>query len=106
LVRRQKRRNTLAKARKRAKEIADRLNKDGARAEFITEKDRRILLLSKQACKPLNLEVDEVCRRYANFSAGSRTAPRSRRSISKMTTASRFATAPRRTMCNKSIWYI
>ena len=66
-VRVQRRGNTLERARKRAKETATRLNRDGARAEFMTERDRRIYVLAQLACKPLNLDVDEACRRYAEL---------------------------------------
>jgi integrase len=62
-----RRRRTPELARELAKEVATRLNRDGARAEYLSEKDRRIYVLAKLACKPLNLEVDEVCRRYAEL---------------------------------------
>ncbi|MGB7746059.1 MAG: hypothetical protein WBN75_02080 [Verrucomicrobiia bacterium] len=39
------RRNTLDKAKALAKEIAHRLSRDGARAQYLTEKDRRVLIL-------------------------------------------------------------
>ena len=61
------RRNSLDKAKALAKEIAGRLNRDGARAQFFTEKDRRIYTLAQLRSQPLGLEVDEVCRRYAGF---------------------------------------
>jgi len=63
------RRNTLDKAKALAKEIANRLSRDGARAQYLTEKDRRVLILAQTATAPLGLEVDEVCRRYAEFQA-------------------------------------
>jgi len=63
----QPRRSTLDEAKKHAKEVATRLNKDGARAEIVSEKERRIYVLAKQACRPIKLEVDEVCRRYAEL---------------------------------------
>jgi len=62
-VRMLRRRNTLEKARKYAKEVATRLNRDGARAEFLTDRDRRIYTLAQAAAKATGLEVDEVCRR-------------------------------------------
>lgn len=62
-----RRRKTLEKARTLAKEIAARLNRDGARAEFMLERDRRIYVLSKIAAKSVGLEVDEICRRYAEL---------------------------------------
>ena len=62
-----KRRNKLEVAKKLAKEIAGRLNRDGARAAYFTEKDRRILTLAENITKPQGLEVDEVCRRYAEL---------------------------------------
>ena len=63
------RRNTLDKAKALAKEIASRLSRDGVRAQYLTEKDRRVLILAQTAAAPLGLEVDEVCRRYAEFQA-------------------------------------
>ena len=63
------RRNTLDKAKALAKEIANRLSRDGARAQYLTEKDRRVLILAQTTAAPLGLEVDEVCRRYAEFQA-------------------------------------
>jgi integrase len=63
----QKRRSTLGKARKLAKEIADRLNREGATAAFLSEKDRRILVLAKIASKSINMEVDEACRKLAEL---------------------------------------
>jgi hypothetical protein len=63
------RRNTLDKAKALAKEIANRLSRDGARAQYLTEKDRRVLILAQSTTAPLGLEVDEVCRRYAEFQA-------------------------------------
>jgi len=61
------RRNTLDRAKSLAKEIASRLNRDGSRAAFLTEKDRRVLILSQLAVKPLGMEVDEVCRKYVEL---------------------------------------
>lgn len=61
------RRNTLDKAKALAKEIANRLSRDGARAQYLTEKDRRVLILAQTTTAPLGLEVDEVCRRYAEL---------------------------------------
>ena len=61
------RRNTLDRAKSLAKEIATRLNRDGSRAAFLTEKDRRVLILSQLVVKPLGMEVDEVCRKYAEL---------------------------------------
>lgn len=58
-----RRRNTLEKARKYAKEVATRLNRDGAHAEFLTDRDRRIYTLAQAAEKAIGLEADEVCRR-------------------------------------------
>ena len=45
------------------------MSRDGARAQYLTEKDRRVLILAQTATAPLGLEVDEVCRRYAEFQA-------------------------------------
>ena len=58
-----RRRNTIEKAKKYAEEVATRLNRDGARAEFLTDRDRRIYTLAQAAAKSLGLEVDEICRR-------------------------------------------
>lgn len=62
-----RRRRNLEKARALAKEVAGRLNRDGSRAEYITEKDRRILVIAQAAAKSLGLEIDEVCRKYAEL---------------------------------------
>lgn len=66
-VRVQRRRKNLEKAEELARETAKRLNKDGARAEFLTERDRRIYTLALGAVKPLGIEVDDVCRRCADL---------------------------------------
>ena len=58
------RRNTLERAKALAKEVATRLNRDGSRAAFLSEKDRRILILAQLAVKPSGKEVDEVCRMF------------------------------------------
>lgn len=58
------RRNTLERAKALAKEVATRLNRDGSRAAFLSEKDRRILILAQLAVKPSGKEVDEVCRAF------------------------------------------
>ena len=62
-----KRRNTLTKARKRAKEIATRLSRLGPQAEYLNEQERRVYVLARSVARPLGLEVDEVCRRYAEL---------------------------------------
>ena len=61
------RRNTLEKAKALAKEIAGRLNRDGSRAQYFTEKDRRIYTLAQVKSQSLGLEVDEVCRKYGEL---------------------------------------
>ncbi|HEY5345012.1 MAG TPA: hypothetical protein VIK62_01560 [Verrucomicrobiae bacterium] len=61
------RRNTLEKAKVLAKEIAGRLQRDGSRAEYFTEKDRRIYTLAQIKSQSLGLEVDEVCRKFAEL---------------------------------------
>ena len=61
------RRNTLDKAKALAKEIAGRLNRDGSRAQYFTDKDRRIYTLAQVKSQSLNLEVDEVCRKYGEL---------------------------------------
>jgi integrase len=61
------RRNTLDKAKALAKEIAGRLNRDGSRAQYFTEKDRRIYTLAQMKSQSLGLEVDEVCRKYGEL---------------------------------------
>jgi hypothetical protein len=58
------RRNTPAKAKALAREIAGRLHRDGSRAQYFTEKDRRIYTLAQVKSQSLGLEVDEVCRKY------------------------------------------
>lgn len=66
-VRVQRRRNTLQRAREYAKEVASRLSRDGARAQFLTDHDRRIYALAQAAVQPLGWEVDEVCRRFVEL---------------------------------------
>ena len=61
------RRNTLDRAKSLAREIATRLNRDGARAAYLTEKDRRMLILAQLAVQPLGMEVDEVCRTFVDL---------------------------------------
>jgi len=61
------RRNTLEKAKALAKEIAGRLHRDGSRALYFTEKDRRIYTLAQVKSDSLGLEVDEVCRKYGEL---------------------------------------
>lgn len=68
----QKRRNTLERARIFAAEIAERLQKDGAKAGFISEQDRRIYILAKAAADKVGLAVDEVCRRYSELQQASK----------------------------------
>ena len=62
-----RRRNTLAKAKALAKELAGQLASDGVRSQFLTEQDRRIYVLAQKAVEPLNLEIDQVCRHYADL---------------------------------------
>ncbi len=66
-VQQTRRRNTLAKAKNFAKETADRINKEGARAVFFSEKDRRIFVLARAAAKKVEMEVDEICRKFAEL---------------------------------------
>jgi hypothetical protein len=54
------RRNTPEKAKALAREIAGRLHRDGSRAQYFTEKDRRIYTLAQVKSQSLGLEVDEV----------------------------------------------
>ena len=61
------RRNTPEKAKALAREIAGRLHRDGSRAQYFTEKDRRIYTLAQVKSQSLGLEVDEVCRKYAEL---------------------------------------
>jgi hypothetical protein len=61
------RRNTLDKAKALAKEIAGRLSRDGSRAQYFTEKDRRIYTLAHMKSQSFGLEVDEVCRKYGEL---------------------------------------
>lgn len=62
-----RRRNTLEKAKALAKELASQLACDGARARYLTEQDRRIYVLAQKAVQPLNLEIDQACRLYADL---------------------------------------
>lgn len=66
-IRKTPRRSTLIKAKKLAKDVATRLNRDGARADFLTEKDRRIFVLAKATVRTLGLEVDEACRKFVEL---------------------------------------
>jgi hypothetical protein len=66
-LRKTPRRSTLEKAEKFAKETATRLNKDGARAEFLSERDRRLFVLAKASAKSLGLEIDELCRKHVEL---------------------------------------
>ena len=61
------RRNTLESARALAREIASRLNREGSRAAYLNEKDRRVLILAQLVVKPLGMEVDEVCRKFVEL---------------------------------------
>ena len=62
-----RRRNTLAKAKALAKELAGQLASDGVRSQYLTEQDRRIYVLAQKAVQPLNLEIDQACRLYAEL---------------------------------------
>lgn len=62
-----RRRNTLAKAKELAKELATQLAADGVRSEFLTEQDRRIYVLAQKAVQSLRIEIDQVCRHYAEL---------------------------------------
>ena len=62
-----RRRSTLAKAKALAKELAGQLACDGVRSEYLTEQDRRIYVLAQKAVQPLNLEIDQACRLYADL---------------------------------------
>src|SRR6266511_4307416 len=64
-----RRRSTLEKAKALAKEVAGQLASDGIRAQYFTEQDRRIYALAQKSVKPLNLEVDQACRHYAELQA-------------------------------------
>ena len=66
-LRKTPRRSTLEKAKTFAKETAGRLNRDGARADFLSERDRRVFVLAKASAAKLHLEVDELCRKYAEL---------------------------------------
>ena len=61
------RRNTLEKAKALAREIAGRLHRDGSRAQYFTEKDRRIYTLAQVKSQSFGLEVDEVCRKFGEL---------------------------------------
>jgi predicted nucleotidyltransferase len=62
-----KRSKTLKEARKRAKEIATKLSRLGPQTEHLSEQERRVYVLARSVARPLGLEVDEVCRRYAEL---------------------------------------
>lgn len=62
-----RRRNTLAKAKALARELAGQLASDGVRSEFLTEQDRRIYVLAQKAVQPLGVEIDQACRHYAEL---------------------------------------
>lgn len=66
-IRKTPRRSSLEKAKKFANDTATRLNRDGARADFLSEKDRRIYVLAKASARTLNLEVDEACRKFVEL---------------------------------------
>lgn len=66
-VRKTPRRNTIEKAEKLAKEVAERLSKDGAKAEFLSEKDRRIYILARTSAKELGMDVDTACRKLVEL---------------------------------------
>jgi len=68
-IRKTPRRSTLDKAKKLAKEVAKRLSRDGARAEFFSERDRRIFILAKIAADEVGMEVDEICRKHVDLKA-------------------------------------
>ena len=85
------RRNTLDKAKALAKEIANRLSRDGARAQYLTEKDRRVLILAQTTTAPLGLEA-RFAADMPSFRRGLRPARWTRRSASILPTASASAT--------------
>ncbi len=62
-----RRRNTLAKAKALAKELAGQLASDGVRSQFLTEQDRRIYVLAQKAVQPIGVEIDQACRHYAEL---------------------------------------
>jgi len=66
-IRKTPRRSTLEKATKLAEEIAERLNREGAKAAFFSEKDRRIFILAKAAAAKIGMEVDELCRKFVEL---------------------------------------
>jgi hypothetical protein len=66
-IRKTPRRSTLENAKEFAKDTAKRLNKDGAKAEFLSEKDRRIYILARVCAKTQGLDVDELCRKHVEL---------------------------------------
>ncbi len=66
-LRKTPRRSTLEAAKKLAKETAERLSKDGGKAEILSERDRRIYLLAKDSCQSIGLEVDAACRKLVEL---------------------------------------
>jgi integrase len=61
------RRSTVERATQHAGEIAKRLSRVGPQADHLSEKDRRIYVLARATARTLGMEVDEVCRRYAEL---------------------------------------
>jgi hypothetical protein len=66
-IRKTPRRSTIEKATKLAEEVAERLNREGAKAAFFSEKDRRIFILAKAAAAKIGMEVDELCRKFVEL---------------------------------------
>jgi hypothetical protein len=62
-IRKTPRRNTLEKAKELADEVAKRLNRDGAKADFLSEQDRRIYILARTSARTLHMDVDSACRK-------------------------------------------
>jgi hypothetical protein len=71
-IRKTPRRSSLEKAKNFAEETATRLNGDWARAEFLSEKDRRIYALARVSARSQGLELDELCRKFASGGFGAR----------------------------------
>ncbi len=89
------RRNTLDKAKALAKEIASRLNRDGSRAQYFTEKDRRIYILAQVKASHLAWKWTRFAGSMANSSSGSKPAHWRKRWIFSTPTASASGTVPR-----------
>ena len=82
-----------------AKEIAGRVHRDGSRALYFTEKDRRIYTLAQVKSESLGLEVDEVCRKYGELQQRLKTGTLEEAVVFSTATASVSGMAQRLRAC-------